>query len=186
MKILVLPFILLLAACSGNPTPTSFYLLRSDVDLESRELQPSSQYGLGRLEIASYIDQGNLVLETIDGEIHLARNHRWAESLGDSLRYFMVIEISQAAGRDILFDAAANRPWRIDIGVNQLHGNNRGEAVLVGFWRLRGEVETRTFQFSDSESLSTDGYAALAEAQKRLLRKMARAIAASLDPAPAS
>jgi uncharacterized lipoprotein YmbA len=184
MKILTLPLLLLLAACSGNPTPTNFYLLRSGANIESRELEPSTRYGIGRLEIASYIDQGSLVLETADGEIHPARDHRWAESLSDSLRYFMVIEISQAAGQDILFDEAVERDWRIDIGINQLHGNARGEAVLVGFWRLRSDDETRSFQFSETAALTTDGYAALADAEKRLLARMAQAIAASLDTSP--
>lgn len=180
-KIVLLCLIATLAACGGTPTVPNYYLLRSASDLETRKLTPSEEYGIGTIGVASYLDRGGLVMETDEGEIHQARNHLWAEPLSESLRAFMAIEISAAAGQDVLFDSRHRAKVRIDIGVNQLHATREGVVVLAGFWRLETASSKVVYQFSDSMPLPGDGYQALASAERDLLARFAGAIAASLD-----
>jgi len=182
MKLIAAPLLLLLVACSGNPASTTYYLLRSDVDLESRELQPSQHYGLGSFRIASYIDQPGLVLETRDHVIHQARSNRWAESLRDSLRLFFASEISAEVGEDVFFSRDLTGLTRINITINQLHGKSDGNAVLVGYWELAPpEGESTYFQFAETRALVGDGYDALVDAERYLLSRMADSIGRSLD-----
>jgi uncharacterized lipoprotein YmbA len=183
MKLIAIPLLLLLAACSGTPTSSTHYLLRSDIDAESRELQPSRYYALGSLTIASYIDQPGLVLETRQREIHSARSHQWAESLRDSLRYFFAQEISFGIGEDVFFNRDKTGLTLIDISINQLHGTINGDAILIAYWVLvPPEGEAKYFQFSETRALSDDGYNALVEAEQQLLHLLATRISDSLDP----
>ena len=183
-KILVLPFLLALVACSSQPASNSSFLLRSDAQVQSRELRPSTEYTFGSLTVADYINNLGLVVETEDGEVREARNHRWAEPLATSIKSFLASEISAQLGEDILVQGNAEAATRIDVAIDQLHGNTSGEAVLVAYWQLHSATaEKRVFQFAETEALQSDGYPALAAAEKRLLLRLALQIAGKLGAA---
>lgn len=176
--------LLSLTACTSQPTTTTEYLLRSDLEQRSRQLSPSADFAFGTLVVADYIDHPGLVLETSRGEVHRARNHQWAEPLRRSLKLYLATEVSQHAGEDILFEVDSPAPTTIDIRIDQLHGSSDGEAVLVAFWRLVTDGnDDRAYQFAETLPLQRDGYDALAEAEKSLLSQLAQQIAQSLDPA---
>ena len=182
MRPLILATALLLAACSGQPVePTRYYLLRTPVSVESGEMEATPFYSLGRVEVATYIDQPGLVQETGAGEIHQARHHQWAEPLRVSLRRFLAIGIGAEAGQLVAPMTKSPEASRIDVTIDQLHGNARGEAVLVAYWEVTQENgAVARFQFSERRELSRDGYAALVEAQQALLQQLARRIGQSI------
>jgi uncharacterized lipoprotein YmbA len=182
MKAVFLLSILLLAACSGKPVePTRYYLLRSPVAVESGEMETTPFYSLGRVEVAAYIDQPGLVLESGSGEIHMARQHQWAEPLGTSLRRFLALGIGAEAGQPVALMSSLPSASRIDVTVDQLHGNSRGEAVLVAYWEVIRENGTVSrHQFSEQRGLGRDGYTALVEAEQALLQQLAVRIGQSL------
>lgn len=182
MKLLVFPLLLVLAACSSQPAVTTSFLLRSDVEKQSRQLMPSSTYSFGSLTVADYINNPGLVVETAEGEVREARNHQWAEPLSTSIKAFLAQEVSSHAGEDILVQGQVKAATRIDVVIDQLHGNADGGAVLVAYWQLvPGKGDVRAYQFSETEALLADGYPALAAAEKRLLQRLALAIANSLQ-----
>jgi uncharacterized lipoprotein YmbA len=78
--------------------------------------------------------------------------------------------------------ATAATRTRIDITVDQLHGDGSGGALLVAYWEIasaNGSV-SEAFRFSEQQALSGDGYDALVSAEEALLKRLADAIAASL------
>ena len=182
MKAVFLLSILLIAACSSEPVePPKYYLLRTPVAVESGAVQTTPFYSLGRVEVAAYIDQPGLVLESGAGEIHMARQHQWAEPLGTSLRRFLATGIGAEAGQAVALMSSSPSASRIDITVDQLHGNSRGEAVLVAYWEVIRENGTvDRYQFSKTRDLGRDGYAALVEAEQALLQQLAVSIGQSL------
>ena len=181
MKILILSVLVLVSACSSQPTSTTQYLLRSASQQQSRQLNPSADYRFASLKVADYIDQSGLVLETGAGEIHAARNHQWAEPLRTSLKSYLATEVSREVGEDIFFTGSGTNPTEIAIVIDQLHGNSRGEAVLVAYWYLnRAQGDDSAFQFAETQALARDGYGALVDAELILLRGLALQIAESL------
>ena len=176
--------LVLLSACAGQTIEPSYYLLRTDKDLQSRPLQPDPEFTLGNVVIAPYIDQQGLVLETLQGEMRPASNHLWAEPLYESVRAFLVIEVSQARGRDVLPSRINKGATQIDVRIDQLHGTQDGQAKLVAYWWLysKGEVGD-SFQFAETLELAQEGYGALARAERILLSRLAYSIAASLEDA---
>lgn len=181
MRTFALSLLLLVAACSAQPTRTTTYLLRADSDLQSGPTVPAEDIAFGKLQIARYIDQPGLVLQTGAGEVHVARYHQWAEPLRASLEGLLQAEISRQLGRDIHFLPDGPVGTRIDVIIDQLHGTADGEAVLVASWRLRRAAgEDEVHRFVGSEPLARDGYPALVAAERQLLLRLAAGIAASL------
>jgi uncharacterized lipoprotein YmbA len=174
----------MLAACSGSAVEPNYYLLRTDQAQQSRALAPDTNYALGNVVIAPYIDQQGLVLETSAGQMRAARSHLWAEPMFESIRAFLIVEISQERGRDIYPSRLNRDATNIDVRIDQLHGTHDGEARLVAYWWLhKNTVVQSSHQFAETLRLSEDGYAALADAERRLLSDLAHSIARSL-PAP--
>ena len=180
MRIL-LSLLLLVVACSSQPRVTSTYLLRAGTETQSGQREPATDIAFGKLEVARYLDQPGLVLETGDGEVHAARYHQWAEPLRSSLQALLQAEISTQLGRDIRFQPDSPVTTRVDVIIDQLHGNSEGEAVLVATWRLRRvEGEDEVHNFVDRQPLASDGYPALVDAQRQLLLRLSHEIAVSL------
>jgi len=185
MKQLAIFTLLLLVGCASQSPELTQYLLRTDGADISRQQTHPAKIGLGRVSVATYIDQPGLVLETENGQIHAARHHQWAEPLRVSLRRFLGAEISAAIGQDLEVDmpTANNWAYRVDISIDQLHGTADGGAVLMAYWVVTtlGEGGARSrYQFAATEALQHDGFDALASAEKILLTRLARAVADSL------
>ncbi|CAA6692304.1 MULTISPECIES: membrane integrity-associated transporter subunit PqiC [unclassified Lentimonas] len=177
----ILTLTLLLAACSTQPISRSTYLLRSDHGLETRALQTSADLYLGEVIIAGYIDQPGLVLEGASNTIHTAKYHQWAEPLRTSLRQFLNTEISAGLGADIAISRISQEHTRrLDVKIDQLHGDMDGNAVLVAYWSLTQDGKTAEYQYVRSLPLQEPGYEALVAAEKRLLIDMAQTIANDL------
>ena len=181
MKYLGLLAIILLTACSSQPPKSATYLLRSDVSIENRERVANPTVAIAKLQVAEYIDQPGLVLETETGNIHSARHHRWAEPLRVSMRQFLASEIGQHIGSDVAIQGSSNPgQTRVDIRIDQFHGTPRGSAVLVAYWNIINSEQQSSHQFSRQETLTRDGYDGLVEAQKALLVQLGTAIADSI------
>ena len=181
MKVASLLLVVLLTGCAGKAIEPSYYLIRSDNDLQSRALNPSKDFSMGSVVIASYIDQPGLLIETAEGEIRSARHNLWAEPVYEGVRNQLVVEIAQAKGEDILPVGLGNTAVVIDIRLDQLHGTNKGTAKLVAYWWLRrGQEVVAAYVFAEEQALVTDGYAALVAAEKALLSQLAKNIADTL------
>ncbi|RLA07699.1 MAG: hypothetical protein DRQ54_05080 [Gammaproteobacteria bacterium] len=185
MKYFVLITLLFVAGCSSSVPTLQQYLLRADAPGQYAVQDQSNVVGIGVVSVAPYIDGLGLVLETSAGEVRAARDHQWAEPLRESLRIFFAREISSDTGRVIRAQRSGEADWqrRVDIRVDQLHGTAAGEATLVAYWSVF-DVTQRTVisenGFTDSEPLGEDGYHSLVQAQKKLLSRLASAIAATL------
>jgi uncharacterized lipoprotein YmbA len=183
-RILILLVSVLLVACSGTPVQTQYYLLRSDLEQRSRNLAPSEDFAMGRIVIAPYIEQPGIVLETGNGEIRPARYHQWAEPMREGLQQFLRVEVSEAAGVDVFPEDISQGELVFEVRIDQLHGTASGEAKLIAYWLIRRDREIiSTHQFSERQALTSDGYGALAAAEKALLSQLAGRIAGSLKQA---
>ncbi|MCX2977624.1 PqiC family protein [Candidatus Marimicrobium litorale] len=181
MKYTYLLLLALLAGCAGQPTEPNSYLLRSSHQLTTRALEPSKEFSMGTVEVASYIDQPGLVLETKNGDMHAARNNLWAEPIYEGVRNLLVTNISQLSNMDLLPHKLTKTPIVLDIYIDQLHGTREGSAKLVALWWLRsGDQLVSAHQFSEEKPLTSAGYPALVQAEEALLEDLARAIANTL------
>lgn len=181
MKVAGLLLIVLLAGCASQAIPPTYYLLRSDQDLQTSALSTSKEYSLGTVEIAAYLDQPGLVMETANGEIRPASQNLWAEPIYDGVRNFLATEIAQASGEELLPTKLNKNTTVVNIRIDQLHGTANGRAQIVAYWWLdRNDNVASLNRFAESRDLTASGYSALVEAEKSLLAELAKIIATSL------
>lgn len=172
----------LLAACSSQPQQTASYLLRTEVPATSGTQLAASTVAFNAIRVATYLEQPGLVLATGDGQVHAARNHQWAEPLQVSLRRFLANEVSAASGMDVSASVLPTTTTRVNLTIDQLHGDGRGSALLVAYWDIETGGKISSFEFAQRQTLASDGYTALVQAEEALLRQLAAAIAATIKP----
>jgi uncharacterized lipoprotein YmbA len=183
MRITAIFSTLLLAACAGAPPSPTLYLLRADLPEETTRVEVPARVGLLSVAVAPYLMQPGVVLETEAQQVRPARYHRWAEPLAEGLRR---AEISKALGTDVSTDAARRAEWSyaVEVNVDELHGTPSGRALLAASWRISrggGAEEVAKFRMTRSEPLAREGYSGLVDAETRLARELALAIARSLQ-----
>lgn len=184
MKIASLVLVVLLSACASQVPETNYYLLRSDQNLPSSKLNPSRDFSVGTVDIAPYLNQLGLVMETGDGEMHVASQNLWAEPVYDSVRSYLLTEIALTKGQELLPAKLTQDTTVVNIRIDQLHGTVDGNAKILAYWWLTDKDNVvAIYRFSETQPLEADGYTALVAAEKILLAGLAKEVAASLVPA---
>ena len=142
--------LLLLQSCSHAPPPAQPGYLLPGASHSGHS--PATI----QVQLAGYLNQGGIVLQLSDTEIHVARQHRWAEPLGVQLQRALQGPL------DTLPDDAT-----LTVRLSRFHGQQQQDgdsAVISGDWeyqqgenRQQGEIQWQT-------PLEQDGYAALVKA----------------------
>lgn len=171
-------------SCASSPTAPTLHLLQADTSVPVvAPTQAPARVGLGAIEVAPYLDQAGIVVETEPGQVYVAKQHLWAEPLRSGVRAALRNSLSRAAGTDVPTNPAMAWETEVQVSVDRLHGTMTGDAILDARYRIirpAGEPAAAEYRFSRSSALSAEGYGALVEAEARLLDELARAIADSL------
>jgi uncharacterized lipoprotein YmbA len=183
--------LLLSAGCASAPAETTRYLLRPATLPASGVTTDGTKVGIGSVQVASYLDQPGIVLETAPLEVHPAYYHEWAEPLGEGVRRYLRTALSRDLGFEVADDSSGRRNWSYEVRVtiDEFHGTLSGEARLVAAWQILPQSSATPLhaaRFVDREPLGRDGYAGLVEAERRLLDRFAKAIAAAIRALPSS
>lgn len=158
MKSLFLPGLLatlmaLLSACSQAPSaPPPDYLLPSASHSSHSPLQI-------RVSLASYLDQGGIVLQLSNTELHVARQHRWAEPLGSQLQ--------RALAATLASQTPLPEQGQLDLQLSRFQGVQSDEgdvAMITGTWQFTSEEQNRQGNIDWQGPINGEGYAALVEA----------------------
>jgi uncharacterized lipoprotein YmbA len=156
--------ILAFSSCATVPS-VSRYLLP---EYASNEAERSIK--VARVELPDYIDHGDIVLELKDGSFHQASFHKWGESLDEGIARLLEGPQSERP------------PLRVEVVIERFHGREAGGVTLSGKWRERSDEASensdwKVFQFD--ESVPKPGYAAMVEAEAKLLGKLRASIVAT-------
>jgi uncharacterized lipoprotein YmbA len=138
---------------------------------------------LTAVDVAPYLDRNGIVLYREPAEVHVARQHVWAEPLDASIARYLQVAVGRASGRSVElppFETAAAGST-LEVRIQQLHGSMAGQVRLVAEYRIetQGE-EAQLHRFETSEAQRGDGYPALVEAHAAVLDRLAEDIAGAL------
>jgi uncharacterized lipoprotein YmbA len=183
---ILLAVVALLGGCASSPPEPTLYLLRGTPSEGAGPMNAELRVGLGRIVVAPYLvaSQG-VVVETAPGEVRPARQHRWAEPLDAGLRWYLRSEIGRVLGHEIGGGLVDITTWdyTIDVTVSRLHGTMTGEALIEAAYAIRtgaGRDPVVENRFTKSMPLPDEGYAAVVEAERRLVAELADSIGESL------
>ena len=175
----------LLLSCSGSAPPRIQYLLRGELTDTASRVETPLRVGLGRVTLASYLDQAGIVLETEAGQVTAARYHQWAEPLDAGLRSYLRSEVSRALGYEVCAQRGERVRWdyTVDVYIDRLHGSMGGTAVIDASYRIIPEADDAAvaeYRFAGSAHLASEGYDGLVDAEAQLTSELAAAIAESV------
>lgn len=171
--------ILLLSACGSTPKEETHYFvlnpshspslsqdqsqstsLNSAVSAEPIALQP--------VQLAKYLDQPGIVLQTDQHEIKVAHFHRWAEPLKHNLHRY----ITQSIGFSTINDASRT----LEVHFQNFNGTQNGSAIVSGYWVFN----QKQHPFSYQAPLTNSGYTELVKQLALLLDQLCADIAAQI------
>jgi uncharacterized lipoprotein YmbA len=184
--LLVCAALILTACAGGSPAPdVNYYLLRSDVPVPQGRQEAPAKVGIGQVRLASYLNQNGIVIVTEGDKVRPARQHLWAEPLGEAVRLYLRDELSDRAGVFVSGDTSRRFYWdyRIDVTIDKLHGTLDGDVVIRAGWRIldtASDTELANHQFEAVTQQQEDGYQALIAAEKELLDQLSDAMAATV------
>ncbi len=183
MKILTtLLTCLFLASCGGGG---NYYVLAPS------GIAPSgggAGIGIGPVTMADYLqERPYLVFQSTPTKMEVSDEHRWAGDLSGNFSRTLGTDLGIRMGtgniRQYPFSKESELRYQITVDVNQFHGTADGDALLEASWRAYSLPSSRLIASRTStirEPLLQDGFEKLAEAQSRLVDRLAAEIAAEL------
>ena len=171
----------LLAGCGSKE---KFYRLGAEAPATGRSASGLS-VGVGPVSLPSYIDRAEVVFASGPNEFQVPSDALWIGSLQENISRTVAADLGRILGSSNVRSAldGGGRPrYRVALDIKQFHGISGQEAILDLSWRIQtgsGQTISRR-SGSFREPIVGDGYAALVQAESRLLEQCARAIAGSL------
>lgn len=170
---LLLALSAVLGACaSGGPAGEYNYLLPAGSEPAASDRLPRV-----RVDVAGYLDQAGVVVETAPTSVHAARQHLWAEPLPSQLG---------RALRHHLATAGAPAEGRLSVSVTRFQGTADGNARVSGQWHYQAEPSEqnksleRSGHFDLTRPLNQDGYPELVTRLDAAWQAVAQQIASAL------
>ena len=174
MKSVLIPGLLaalmtLLSACSQTPpAPAPDYLLPGASHSGHTPLRI-------HVTLASYLDQGGIVLQLSNTELHVARQHRWAEPLGSQLQRAMAATLAS--------QATLPEQGKLALQISRFQGvqNAKGDvARITGTWQFTSDAQSRKGPIEWQGPINGEGYAPLVEALDQGWQDVGQAITKAL------
>jgi uncharacterized lipoprotein YmbA len=194
MKVLLYSVLLLisgLAGCaSAPPEPIEYYVLAPQVAATDSVVELSNKPTLviESVELAAYLRQSGMVIQTGDNQLLVSKTHLWAESLELALPKALVRELQQQSDDYSYYlktlDWIGQTDYRLRLRIDSLQSTDQGEVVAAGRYQLISAQATTSPIFVDfnfRRDIPQDGYAAAVEQINILLGQIASAIIASTD-----
>lgn len=184
--ILIAGFALLgLSGCAGSTVGPTTYMLPTGETGQHSDSRLAIM--VSPVHIAGHLDSDGIVMQLNDIEVYQARQHLWAEGIGQQLqqqlqqRLALALPRAQVVGKGQPLQARL--PIRdIRVQVTRFQGQQDGEALAEGQWQLldgSGKVLEQR-RFSITEPLANDGYPALVRALGRAWSQLADTLVAEL------
>lgn len=176
-----------LPACISRSPETHFYVLntRNNAHAVTVPGEGKTPLQLRRITLPAYLDRTAIVCREADGvSLNVNDLHVWGEPLQDGVRHALVEYITPLiASRGYYFtDKDENSvPLWINVDIARFEGVRGGEAILDARFTVEDEQHGVIARSSNVfTEPAGDTYAALVQAQSRLVSKLGEQIAAYL------
>jgi uncharacterized protein len=175
--------IVILAACGCSTTPARFYTL--DSTSTARGAPAHTAVMVGPVTVPASVDQPEFVVQVASNRVELDEFNRWAAPLSDSIARAVAGDLAVLLGTpDVATAPMANFTPAYWVTINvQRFESTRGEGTLFeAVWAVR-ETPAGAIRLGRTvahETVTADGFDALAAAHSRALAQMSDDIAAAI------
>jgi uncharacterized lipoprotein YmbA len=183
--------VLCLAACASGPAaPIEYYVLAPQISAADSVVERSSRPTLviENVDLAAYLRQTGMIIQTGSNQILVSRTHLWAESLESALPKALVRELQRQSGYYSYYlksvDWVGETDYRLRLRIDSLQSTDGGEVVSAGRYQLIPDQNAAlpvVVDFNFHRDLERDGYPYAVEQMSGLIGQIAGAILASVD-----
>lgn len=179
---LIIPLTLVLGACATEPLPISYYLLSTPSAAHARQqtMVERKVLVIEDVEMAAYLRQSGIVMQTTGDQLQISKQHLWAENLELAVPKLLAMAMQgqsseyQVYVRNLDYVPSANYSLRLHI--DNLQATDRGEVVSSGRYQLidndnAGASVAVDFYFE--RDLQEDGYSHAVAKIRELLNDIA-------------
>jgi uncharacterized lipoprotein YmbA len=184
----VLAIALALGACASEPTSISYYMLTtpSSEPVTRQAALPKPSLVIEELELAAYLRQSGIALQTGSNKLQVSRQHLWAENLELAVPKLLLQEL-QRQSNDFNFyirniDFVPQTDYRLRLHIDNLQATEQGEVLSSGRYQLISNAtpaESHTTDFFFTEDLLDDGYEHAVEKMRVLIKDIAEDVLVS-------
>jgi uncharacterized lipoprotein YmbA len=188
---LIMMTLLGLTGCSSTPVaPIEYYMLSPTVTATDSvvELPNSPSLVIESIDLAAYLKQSGMIIQTGDNQLQVSKNHLWAESLDLALPKALVRELQKQSGQYSYYlktvDWIGQTDYRLRLRIDSLQSTDQGEVVCSGRYQLISASNPSSpvfVDFSFQRELQQDGYTDVLVQMNAILSELAAAIIASTD-----
>lgn len=172
----------LLSGCATNKVQVHYYLLHNPTakPVHQANSQAAIQLRLAPVQLADYLQQSSLVMQTGNFELNFAQQHIWAEALHKSLAKALIDDLNQQADIYATGSFTPNTEQQaitLTLDVTHLIPNDK-EVVFSGqFWLSHQQQTSPGTPFYYSTPLTQGGYHQAVGLMRELVSELARDIA---------
>ena len=179
-----------LAACASAREPIEYYMLAPPLSSVNSLVELSNKPALviEEVELADYLRQSGMVMQTGDNQLVVSRNHLWAESLGSAVPKVLMRELQHQSDDYSYYiktlDWVGQTDYRLRLRIDSLQFTDQGEVVASGRYQLipaRGPASPLITDFNFRRDITQDGYAPAVAEINAVLGQLAGAIIDSVD-----
>ncbi len=157
--------LLVLAGCSSSPAKINYYVLGSATHASNAVETGKPAVVLEHLELAAFLRQPGLVMQTSQNEMRISKSHLWAEALDDALPKALQKALQHRTSDYSFYlkahDWVKNTDYRLRLRVDGLHPNESGEVICYGRFQViptKNEGESLVKDFHFKLDLDQNGY----------------------------
>ncbi|MDP5143917.1 PqiC family protein [Rheinheimera baltica] len=180
MRRVLLGCVLLFVGCSSQQAIT-YYQLPVMPALVASQSTATQQLYIEPVQVASYLNGRGLVLQVSDVELVVARQHLWAEALGQQLQRQLRDRLQPVLPEFVTVLQAQPTTMRLAVQIDQFHGQADGYAIISGRFTLSTHPGSEAFSLR--VPLEDDGYPALVVALGQGLQLLSQQISQQLNAA---
>ena len=179
-----------LAGCGSTPATVEYYRISSEPPQQapSTPSVDAKTVVLEQVELATFLSQPGLVMQSGDNTIVISKVHLWAERLDKALPRLLTTRLQQQSGRYHFFrghaDWADDPDYSLRVRIDNFQPNTNGEAYASGSFQLldrRSGRSTMLQEFRFVRDMRRDGYAEAVALLDSLISDIAADILNELD-----
>lgn len=180
-----------MAGCASTPTaPIKYYLLSPPIAASDSvvELSNHPSVVIESINLAAYLKQSGMIIQTGDNQLLVSKNHLWAESLDLALPKALVRELQKQSDQYSYYlktvDWVGQTDYRLRLRIDSLQSTDQGEVVSAGRYQLISAADPSApvfVDFSFQRELQQDGYDHALVQMNAILGEIASAIIATVN-----
>ncbi len=178
---------LFLGACASTQ-PTRFYALTAESPIATPATPSRHIIGVGPIEVAPYLERGQIVTRDGDNRLSLAEFDQWAEPIETNISNVIAANLDARLPNV----QAIVRPWpdagaeyTVVVKFSRFDADAEGNVLLVADWGIQKKSEQSVPVIRDADIRRAGNgadYASMAASMSEALAELSGEIAAELGP----